>query len=110
MSFTNQGVRDWYWQRLSAIVVMLYTLFMITAIGIMSPLSFAKWHSFFQSTPVIIITLVTLVNLLIHAWIGVWTIFTDYVKCHCLRFVLQSMTILSLLGYLAWGIKIVGSL
>jgi succinate dehydrogenase / fumarate reductase membrane anchor subunit len=41
-----------------------------------------------------------------HAWVGMWTVLTDYVKSNGLRFVLQSAMILAVLVYLFWGVMI----
>ncbi|MHA7840904.1 MAG: succinate dehydrogenase, hydrophobic membrane anchor protein [Gammaproteobacteria bacterium] len=105
-SFTNNGVRDWYWQRLSALVIASYSLFLMGYIAICGPLTFSKWHVLFNHPIMRIATIIVLMNLIIHAWVGVWTIFTDYVKCATLQLCLQSIMILALLSYFFWGVQI----
>lgn len=105
-SLTNSGVRDWYWQRLSAVVLALYAVFLLGYIGFHRPLTFDTWHALFQHAGMRIATLLVLLNLIVHAWVGVWTIFTDYIKCSILQLCLQSTMIVALLGYFFWGVHI----
>lgn len=110
MSLTNNGVRDWFWQRLSALVITLYTVFLSVYLGLHIPLTFLKWHDLFTHPAMRIFTLIVLVNILIHAWVGIWTIFTDYIGCAVLRLCLEFILIVSLLGYFFWGLEILWSL
>lgn len=105
-SLTNNGVRDWYWQRLSAVMLALYTLFLMSYIIFFGPLTFQVWHTLFNHAAMRVATLMVLVSLIIHSWVGVWTIFTDYIKCSVLQLLLQSMVILGLLSYFFWGLEI----
>lgn len=109
-SLTNNGVRDWYWQRLSAVVLASYTVFLVAYVGCCGPITFKAWHALFDHAAMGIATLIVLVSMMIHAWVGVWTIFTDYIKCAVLRLCLQSIMILALLGYLFWGLEILWGL
>ena len=68
------------------------------------PVYFAQWHKLFDSVLVKIATLVTLIAIIWHAWIGLWTVLTDYIKHTGLRLVLQSLVIILLLGYVFWGV------
>ena len=50
--------------------------------------------------------LLSILAIAAHAWVGMWTVFTDYVKSGGLRFVLQAAMILALLVYVFWGVMI----
>ena len=58
------------------------------------------------SLPMRLFTLLAILALVGHAWVGMWTVLTDYVKASGLRFVLQSAMILAVLVYLFWGVMI----
>ena len=58
------------------------------------------------SLPMRLFTLLMVLALAGHAWVGMWTVLTDYVKSNGLRFVLQSAMILAVLVYLFWGVMI----
>ncbi len=52
-------------------------------------ISWEVWTGFFASGFTKVFTLLALVSILIHAWIGMWQVLTDYVKPLALRLVLQ---------------------
>lgn len=100
------GLRDWKIQRLSAIVLALYFVFFLRQSWHATD-SFDAWLLFFERPSVKILTCMALIALLFHAWIGVWTITTDYLKSTRVRLLVQAM-IVSLLGvYGVWGFMIV---
>jgi succinate dehydrogenase / fumarate reductase membrane anchor subunit len=108
LSVSHAGLRDWVIQRLSAIYMALYTIVAIVYVATSSPLSFEGWHALFACIGVKIATIILLMSLLWHAWIGVWTIVTDYVHPAVLRAVIHVLVGLSLTVYLIWGVIIVG--
>lgn len=61
----------------------------------------------FATLPMKVFTLLALIALLIHAWIGIWQVLTDYVKHTALRGVLQFTFVVTAFAYLAAGIVIV---
>jgi len=56
--------------------------------------------------PMRLLSLLAIVALAVHAWVGMWTVFTDYVKSTGLRIVLQAAMIIAILVYLFWGVMI----
>ncbi|MCF1428082.1 MAG: succinate dehydrogenase, hydrophobic membrane anchor protein [Shewanella sp.] len=106
-SFGRSGVHDFILIRASAVILASYAIFLVAFIALSSPLNFEVWRGLFASLPMKIYTLVALVALLIHAWIGVWQVLTDYVKNIALRGVLQFAFVVAALSYLAAGLIIV---
>ena len=83
--FSKTGI--WYFvlQRISAVVLGIFTLvlvgfFVSTSSTIGRGLTFETWHSFFYSTPIIILYVLSVLSLAAHAWIGLWTVVTDYIR------------------------------
>lgn len=107
---SRSGFRDWVAQRATAILVGAYALFLIGYFLCHQPLYFAAWQNLFACTWMKVASFVVLLAILWHAWIGLWTVFTDYVKCAYLRLFLELGLIVLLLGYLAWGIDILWGL
>jgi succinate dehydrogenase / fumarate reductase, membrane anchor subunit len=105
----HQGLRDWVIQRVSALILAIYSLGLISYLLFHPGLIFAEWHSLFSQTWVKIATILFILSLLSHAWVGVWTIFTDYVKCSVLRAVLNFLVLLMLAACFIWGVLILGS-
>lgn len=109
-SLTRSGVRDWLLQRISAIILALYTFFILGFILWHQPLDYVTWQQLFSSSWVRLFSLLTLLSLLVHTWIGIWTIITDYLKCACMRLAVQILVMLVLLSCFVWGILILWGL
>ncbi|KDE39187.1 MAG: succinate dehydrogenase, hydrophobic membrane anchor protein [Nitrincola lacisaponensis] len=105
-SFGRSGLYDWMMQRVTAVVLMAYTLFMIGYLLFSSDLSYAQWTGLFQNTAMRIFTLLAILSLVAHAWIGLWSVSTDYIKQTGIRFVFQSVCGLLAFVYVVWGIQI----
>lgn len=109
LGVNHQGLRDWIVQRISAIMMAVYTIGLTAYIVCTPGLSFAEWHTLFAQTWMKIATILVLLGLLCHAWIGMWTIFTDYVKITAIRCVLNVLVILALAACFLWGVLILWS-
>ena len=110
---SKNGVSDWYIQRGSSVVMGVYTLYLLGFMLISDEMSFAVWAALFSTTWMQLATLVTLIATCAHAWIGMWTVDTDYLRARTmgpkgdrLRSIYQSVCLLAILAYLLWGIKI----
>ena len=107
---TGSGTRDWVIQRISAAILALYSIvmmgFFLSHALTSDPITYGEWVRFIMSMPMRLFSFLAIVALAGHAWVGMWTIFTDYVKSSGLRFILQALMIIAILVYLFWGIMI----
>lgn len=107
---TGVGLKEWKWQRFSAIIM---TLYMFT-VGIVylyhAPISYETWFGLFSHPFMRLATLFVLLCLVIHAWIGIWTVLTDYVKFLWIRYLIQTVVLFLLFGYVMWGFLIMWGL
>jgi len=110
LSVAHQGLRDWIIQRASAIVMAIYSISLIVYVVTNPGLTFAEWHGLFSQVWMKIATLLVLLSLLYHAWIGMWTIFTDYVKPWVIRCVLNVLMFFGLAACFLWGLMILWSM
>jgi len=99
----RNGVHDFILVRASAIIMVLYTLFLASFFITTSNVTFEIWHGFFTQMSVKVFTLLALLSLVVHAWIGVWQVLSDYIKPAFLRGSLQFLFSVTLLAYLAAG-------
>lgn len=102
---TGSGSRDWIVQRISAVVLAVYSLVMLGWFLTHTP-SFELWRGFMLSMPMRLFSVLAVISLAGHAWVGMWTVFTDYIKSSGLRLVLQAAMILAVIVYLFWGVMI----
>lgn len=112
-SLTHSGVGDWLVQRATAYILGIYFVVILGYLLGHSGLTHAQWHDFMLSLPMRIFTLLALVALIGHSWVGMWTVFTDYVttrqlgeRANLARLVLLVGMVLANFVFLIWGIQI----
>lgn len=102
----HYGLRDWLAQRVTAIVMALYTVVLLVVFLTASDFSYEGWAGLFANQWFKLLTFVTFLSLLYHAWVGMRNVWMDYVKPMALRLVLQAATILWLVGCAAYAAQI----
>ena len=79
------GSLIWYFQRISSLLVLTYTIWLffsfITFDG-----TFIGWDLFTSSIIFKLFTSITIISIEVHAFIGLWTIGTDYLTTRTLGF------------------------
>jgi len=105
----HYGLRDWLMQRVTAVVIILFTLCLLAAVAWQPSLDYASWKLIWSNSIARLAGLLAFVGLLLHAWIGVRNVFMDYIKPTGLRLTLQVLVILALLFYGAWSVQILWS-
>jgi succinate dehydrogenase / fumarate reductase, membrane anchor subunit len=108
-SLARNGLRDWLIQHISAAVVGAYVIFLAAYILFHGDLTFAVWHALFAHPAMKVWTVVVMLGVILHAYIGMWTISTDYLKATAIRLLFQFVVLIALLSFLIWGIMIVWS-
>ena len=107
LNYGRSGVADWVVQRFSALILMAYTVVMVVWLAVYGgELTFAQWQGFMGQTWMRIFTLMTVLALAGHAWIGLWTVATDYMKKGVIRVAFLGFVAISLFIYVVWAISI----
>lgn len=102
----TSGFRDWIVQRVTAVLIGLYALFVVSYLLYYQPLYYAQWHALFSQVWMKLATFVVMLSILWHAWVGLWTVLTDYVKPVAVRLWLNILVILFLIVCIGWGFEI----
>ncbi len=102
----RRGLVDWLAQRFTAVIIGAYAVFILLYLLCHYNLSFTDWDSLFRNGFMRIATIIVMLSILWHAWIGLWTVFTDYVKNKPVRLFLETVVILLLLSYFIWVLEI----
>ncbi len=110
MSLTGNGLRDWLVQRFSSLIIAIYFLVLLGFFILHPHLNYSTFQHFFASTWIQVFTLITLLSLFLHAWVGIWTVITDYINPIAIRLTIQALVILTLLIYFFWGVEILWKL
>ncbi len=112
-NFSRSGLSDWIIQRFSAVILAAYTLFILAVLVSMPELNYESWREVFSKNSVRLFSVIALLALGGHTWVGMWTVGTDYLtdrqlggKGTSIRLIYQSFCVLLIAVYLLWGIQI----
>jgi succinate dehydrogenase / fumarate reductase membrane anchor subunit len=112
-SFSRNGLSDWVIQRVTAVILAAYTVALVGIVLLQGEMSHADWQALFSQTWMQVFTLLAILSTCSHAWIGMWTFGTDYIREHYfgpnadgIRLVYQVGCVLLLAVYLIWSVKI----
>lgn len=112
-SLGRSGLSDWLVQRLSAIVLTAYTLFIVGFLVLNPGVSYEQWSGLFDQLWVRVFTLLTILSVAAHGWIGLWAVLTDYVtnrmmgsKATIIRMVILTIYAIVTVTFLVWGVEI----
>ncbi len=105
----HYGLKDWLAQRVTAIVMVLYTGILLVSFLTGDNFSYEGWAGLFAQQWFKLFSAVTLLGLFYHAWVGMRDIWMDYVKSVALRLTLQVATLLWLIACAVWTVQILWS-
>ena len=102
----HYGMRDWLSQRVTAVLMAVYTVVLLAQVLMPGPLDYYRWSGIFAAQWMKVLTFVIVVAFAWHAWVGVRDIWMDYVKPVALRLALQVLTIVWLVGCAGWAVQV----
>ncbi len=115
----RSGLSDWLVQRVTAVILLAYIIFLVVVLS--GGVEYAEWRALFDQTWVKAFSLAAILSIGMHAWIGLWSVSTDYLiphvlriklgeaaaaKANILRWVFQAACAIVLFTYVVWGIQI----
>jgi succinate dehydrogenase / fumarate reductase membrane anchor subunit len=98
------GMRAWLTQRLTGLVMAIYSVMIMLRFLIVRPESYESWVGFFQPLWWRMASLFFWIALSLHAWLGIRDVLKDYVPNYALQMVLQNILVVLLCIYLAWAV------
>ncbi|HSD39737.1 MAG TPA: succinate dehydrogenase, hydrophobic membrane anchor protein [Rhodocyclaceae bacterium] len=102
----HYGFKDWLLQRLTAVVMALYTVLFAVKVILLPSHDIFSWYELFSGGFMRFATFLFFMALFYHAWVGVRDIFMDYVKPISVRLALHAIVAFLLLGYAGWAAQI----
>ena len=102
----HYGVGNFLLQRLTALILVVFFAILAVRLVAAGTLDYVAWARVFVPIWMKVLTLVAILALLYHAWIGVKDIWMDYVKPVWVRLTLQTLTALWLLACAVWSVQI----
>ena len=114
MALSNSGLSDWVVQRATAVILTAYFTWVMAFFLFTPGIDFASLTVFFASPAMKISGTLAVLSTVAHAWIGLWTIGTDYLRpahvgqyATSVRFAYQAACLLALFVYLIWAMRLV---
>ena len=112
-SLGRSGLSDWLLQRVSALIMSAYLIFMVGFFVLNPSPSYEQWSGLHSLLAMRIFSLLTILSIAAHAWIGIWCVLTDYItvrligpKATPIRMFLQLAMIAVILFYVVWTLDI----
>jgi len=112
-SFGRSGLYDWLIQRVSAVVMAAYFIFIAGFILATPEMSYDAWKGLFDQLWMRVFSLITLISIAAHSWIGLWAVLTDYLttrmmggKATAMRILAQMVLGVVTVTYVVWGVEI----
>jgi succinate dehydrogenase / fumarate reductase, membrane anchor subunit len=102
----HYGMRDWLSQRITAVLMALFTLVLLVQLLLPGPLGYERWAGIFSAQWMKVLSFTVIVALAWHAWVGVRDIWMDYMKPLGLRLALQVFTIVWLVACAGWAVQV----
>jgi succinate dehydrogenase / fumarate reductase membrane anchor subunit len=102
----HYGLREWLAQRVTALVMIAYTVIVLISFLTGSNFSYEGWTGLFAQEWFKIATLVAFLALFYHAWLGMREVYLDWVPATGLRFGMYVLTIVWLVGCAVWTARI----
>ena len=107
VSGAHYGLRDWLAQRVTAVLMALFTLAVLAqVIFSRGPIGYDQWAGIFASQWMKVLTFSVIVALTYHVWVGIRDVFMDYIKPVGIRLALQIFSIVWLVGCAGWAIQV----
>lgn len=106
VSGAHYGLRDWLGQRITAVLMALFTVVLLVQVLLPGELGYDRWAGIFSQQWMKFLTFTLIVSLAFHAWVGVRDIWMDYVKPVGLRLALHVFTLVWLVGCAGWAIQV----
>ena len=102
----HAGLGEWLLQRLTALYMSGYVLYLVFRFSF-APLSgFTEWQSWFASGAVGVFTALFIAAVLVHAWVGLRSVYIDYLRPLWVRFTMLALTGGALLALAFWSAQL----
>lgn len=102
----HYGMRDWLAQRITALLMALFTLVVLIQVLMPGELGYERWAGIFAPTWMKSLAFVVILALAWHAWVGVRDVSMDYVHAAGVRLLAQILTIVWLLACAGWALQV----
>lgn len=102
----HAGLGEWLLQRLTALYLAGFVLWMTLRLTLAPPTDHAAWKAWVASGGVRLAFALFFLSVLVHSWVGMRSVFLDYLKPLWVRFTAQLLLAFGLLVLAFWAAQI----
>ena len=106
MKGTLSGTRAWVVQRVSALYMLCFIVYLLIHFAASAPHTYETWKAWFAHPGVGVAVMLFFVGLLLHTWVGVRDVVLDYVHPIAVRSVLLALLAISQIAIGLWVLTI----
>ncbi len=106
MSGHAEGLRVWLLQRVSAVYLGLFLLYVLIHLWLNPRPGYEQWRAWFEEPAFAIGSAGFVLALLLHGWIGLRDVVLDYIRHTGLRLFMLTLIAFLLLGCGIWALRI----
>jgi len=103
MSRKASGLKAWVIQRVTAIYIAVFSIYLVGALITDAPINYAEWKGWFAGSVMSVATLLFVLSVLMHAWVGVRDVLIDYVWNTSQRLIALSVVATILIACALWA-------
>lgn len=102
----RSGIASWLVQRLTSLYLAGFAFFIVVELARGGPADYTAWRAWWSGVSVRAAVGVFVIALLLHAWVGLRSVFLDYLKPVPLRLGASVAAALFLLLLALWGARL----
>ena len=102
----HTGTADWLLQRLTALYIAGFSLYLLLRFLFAPPATYDVWRTWFAAGMVRVAFGLLVLSLLLHAWSGMRNVYMDYLRPLWLRFLVSFATALGLIALGLWAARL----
>lgn len=107
MSRRAAGLRAWVLQRITAVYLGLFIIYLGAHLLFSPPASHEQWRLWVADPRISITLLLFFISLLLHAWVGIRNVLIDYLHLFAVRITLLTAAGLGLAACAVWVTQVV---
>ena len=98
VSRPTHGLRDWLLQRLTAVYLACFLIYLIVHFLSRPPVNYQQWQNWITHPAMTIASVLFILAVLVHGWVGMRDVVLDYVQSLRLRLMVLSLIALLFIG------------
>jgi len=102
----HRGLGEWLLQRLTALYLAGFMLWLLARFALAPPTDYVTWKTWFSAGWIQLAFALFFLSVLLHAWVGMRSVFLDYLKPLWLRFAAHVLLAIGLLALTFWAAQI----